>query len=111
MNRQYQGVQLFKKESELITFLQTGSDNWFKAFYVYKHRKKPGIVTDKRKQRSWFNKTLLRLHIKELMKHIPFIWQGFAWRNPGVEASKANLVIEVQAEHIQELRAPKKIIV
>jgi len=33
-NRQYQGVQLSKKESELITWLQKGEHNWIDAFGI-----------------------------------------------------------------------------
>jgi len=111
-NRQYQGVQLSKKESELIEFLQTGSNDWQKAFYIYKHRRKrKGIADNKQlKERSWFNRTLMRLQLKDIAKNIPFVWDGVAWFNPGIEASKANLVIEQKIEQFQELRHQKPIL-
>ena len=103
-----------KKERELIEFLQTGSHNWPDAFYVYKNRRKvqryEARAVLQRKERSWFNRTLMRLHSKGLMQHIMFVWPGVAWHNPGVESAKANLVIEQKVEMFQELRAPQKII-
>ena len=74
-NRQYHGVSLSKKESELIQFLQTGSNDYRKAFYIYKHRK-VNVETDQRKITSWFNRTLLRLHKKNIALNIPFIWHS-----------------------------------
>jgi len=91
-NRQYQVVQLSKKESELITWLQKGEHNWRDAFYVYPQRKRGGIQNTTLKERSWFNKTLRGLHQKGLCKNIPFVYATLKWRNPGFEASKANLV-------------------
>ena len=108
-NRQYHGVQLSKKESELIQFLQTGSNNYRKAFYIYKHRK-VNIETDQRKITSWFNRTLKKLKEKNIALNIPFIWKGIKWSNPGIEASKANLVIEQKINHIRELNAQKSIL-
>ena len=108
-NRQYQGVQLSKKESELVQFLQTGSNNFRKAFYIYKHRK-VNVESDGRKITSWFNQTLAKLHKKDLCLNIPFIWNGIKWSNPGIEASKANLVIEQKIDHIREIHAVKPVI-
>ena len=87
-NRQYQGVQLSKKESELMEFLQTGSNDFKKAFYIYKHRK-VNVESDHRKITSWFNRTLSSLQGKNIALNIPFIWT-IKWSNPGIEASKAN---------------------
>jgi uncharacterized linocin/CFP29 family protein len=108
-NRQYNGVQLSKKESELIQFLQTGSNDFLEAYYIYKHRKRK-TEHDQRKITSWFNRTLSRLHKKGIAKNIPFIWRGIKWMNPGVEASKANLVIEQKIEHIKEITTQKPIL-
>ena len=108
-NRQYHGVQLSKKESELIQFLQTGSNDYRNAFYIYKHRK-VNIETDQRKITSWFNRTLKRLHEKSIALNIPFVWKGIKWSNPGIEASKANLVIEQKADHLRELNAVRPVI-
>lgn len=108
-NRIYQGINLSKKESELIQFLQTGSNDFAKAFYIYKHRRK-SLTTDIRKITSWFNRTLFRLHQKNLCINIPFIWHSIKWINPGIKASKANLVIEQKAEHLKELITQKPIL-
>lgn len=82
-----------KKESELVKWLQKGEHNWIDAFYVYPQRKKSkAIQKDTRKQSVWFNRTLSGLHQKGLCKNVPFIRSNWKWRNPGIEASKANLV-------------------
>ena len=107
-NRQYQGVQLSKKESELIKFLQTGSNDYTEAYFIYEHRKR-SINRDYRKLQSWFNSTLKSLHEKGLAQNIPFVLRGM-WVNPGIEASKANLVIEQKVDHIRELNAVKPVI-
>ncbi len=104
-NRLYQGFQLSKKESELIQFLQTGSNDFQRAFYIYKHRKKS--ISDSRKITSWFNSTLKKLQQKSIALNIPFIWDGIKWVNPGVEASKANLVIEEKSDILREIITPK----
>lgn len=110
-DRQYQGVQLSKKESELIIFLQTGSNDWIGAFYIYKHRKGGNKYNpDTRKQSSWFNSTLKKLQKKNLCLNIPFVWGGIQWMNPGTEASKANLVIEEASNVQREIVTPKPII-
>ena len=107
-NRQYQGVQLSKKESELIQFLQTGSNFYTKAFYVFEKRVR-NIEKDHRKSQSWFNCTLKKLHKKGIALNIPFVLRGM-WVNPGIEASKANLVIEQKVDHIRELNAVKPVL-
>lgn len=109
MKTTYQGLTLYKRESELIEFLQTGSNDYKKAFYFYAHRKR-GIKIDTRVITSWFNRTLLSLHNKGLFSNIPFIWNGIKWMNPGVEASKANLVIEQKIDHIREINISKPIL-
>ena len=108
LKRQYQGVQLSKKESELIQFLQTGSNDYKKAYYIYKHRSRK-IESDHRKIQSWFNRTLKKLHEKGIAKNIPFVFSGM-WANPGIEASKANLVIEQKVEHIKEITVQRPIL-
>jgi len=94
-NRQYQGVQLSKKESELVQWLQKGEHSWFDAFYVYEGRRKGrfnGRTNGTLKERSWFNSTLRSLRDKGLCENIPFIYGGILWRNPGITASKASFV-------------------
>lgn len=107
-NRQYHEVQLSKKESELIEFLQTGSNDYTKAFYVFENRVRR-FEKYHRKIQSWFNCTLKKLHTKRIALNIPFVFGGM-WVNPGIEASKADLVIEQKVDHIRELNAPKPII-
>lgn len=108
-DRNYKGVQLSKKESELITFLQTGSNFWMEAFFIYKQRRY-NLNRDVKSIRSWFNSTLSKLKRKGLMSHIPFVIEGIGWMNPGVEASKANLVIEQKHQHTHELKVQKPIL-
>lgn len=93
----YHNVELTKRESEIILFLQTGSNNFWDAYYNYEVRKKrmdrPTLTIS-----SWFNSTLKGLHQKKLFTFIPFvlILRGkannykFIWQNPGINASKAN---------------------
>ena len=107
-DRQYSGVQLSKKESELIEFLQTGSNDYKKAFYVFVNRVKK-VENDHRKIQSWFNCTLKKLQNKGIALNIPFVLADM-WVNPGIEASKANLVIEQKVDHIRELNVPKPIL-
>ena len=107
-NRQYQGVQLSKKESELIEFLQTGSNDYTKAFYVFENRVRR-FEKDYRKIQSWFNCTLKKLQKKDIALNIPFVLADM-WVNPGIEASKANLVIEQKIDHIREIHAQKPIL-
>lgn len=69
--RQYGTVKLCKKESELVLFLQTGSNQFWEAYYSYVHRKQSfrnvlPIVT-------WFNSILKSLHEKKLFLEIPYI--------------------------------------
>lgn len=105
-NRQYQGVQLSKKESELVQWLQKGEHDWFQAFYVYADRKKPKTTNNLGlKERSWFNKTLSRLQSKGLCKNIPFIMDGVKWRNPGITTNKTNFVALTLQQTNQELAA------
>lgn len=112
-NRQYHGVQLSKKESELIEFLQTGSDDFWKAFYVYKHRSKgKSVKDDLRKEQSWFNKTLRSLKDKGLCENIPFVIHHSLWRNPGLKASKAEFkAITLQEQKQEFFERQKQIIV
>ena len=39
ISRTYEGIELGKRESELIHFLQTGSPRWWEAFFVYPARR------------------------------------------------------------------------
>ena len=88
----YNGVEVSKREYELIQFIQTGSNSFQQAYYVY-NRRKPRASFDALFYASWFNRTLKKLHEKGLLKEIPFVLRignGFAWENPGIKASKAN---------------------
>ena len=107
-DRIYQGVQLSKKESELMQFLHTGSNDFTRAFYIWENRKKK--LRDSKVIQSWFNRTLKSLKNKGLVRNIPFVYSSIRWLNPGIEASKANLVIEEKVQAFQESRASKKMI-
>lgn len=110
-DRQYQGVQLSKKESELVAWLQKGEHDWYQAFYMYANRRKSSKPEQNGiKERTWFNRTLDRLHKKGLCKTIPFIQWGIKWRNPGITANKANFVAltiqETNYENKQDFKRP-----
>lgn len=91
----YQSIEISKKESEIIDFIQTGSNNFWDSYYNYESRKKrlnrPTLTIS-----TWFNKGIKSLHAKRLFKEIPFVLifkQGsikFIWMNPGINASRAN---------------------
>lgn len=94
----YQGIELSKRESEVVLFLQTGSHNFWDAYSNYNSRKKridrPTLTVT-----SWFNYTIKGLHAKKLFEHIPFVYLfrehktgpfKYIWMNPGINASKAN---------------------
>lgn len=97
--REFDKIIVSKRELEVIRFLQTGSNNFWEAYYSYTHRKKKfrdvlPIVT-------WFNSTIKGLHKKQLFLEVPFIyhspknnfkgtWYGYFWQNPGLNGVKAN---------------------
>lgn len=99
MERIFDKIQVCKRELEVIRFLQTGSNNFWDAFYSYNGRKQNfrnvlPIVT-------WFNSTIKGLHSKGLFLEVPFIyhstkanfagsWYGYFWLNPGLNGVKAN---------------------
>ena len=88
----YNGVEVSKREWEMIQFIQTGSNEFAHAYYMYKNRK-PKRNPDLRFFASWFNRSLAKIHKKELLEEIPFVWKiagGWVWDNPGINTSKAN---------------------
>lgn len=113
MTREYQKIEVCKREMEVIRFLQTGSNNFWEAYYIYTQRKQNfrnvlPIVT-------WFNSTIKSLHSKGLFPEIPFIldtkanwdgsWYGYFWMNPGINASKANFECFTLHDAAMEQRA------
>ena len=99
MKREFQKIQVCKRELEVIRFLQTGSNNFVDAYFNY-HSRKQRITRATWTIAIWFNKTIKSLHLKGLFLEIPFIYHstaaiwadsnGFVWSNPGLNASKAN---------------------
>jgi len=89
----YQGIEICKREGEVISFLQTGSNNFWNAYYNYHSRKlrgnRPTLTIC-----SWFNYTIKTLHQKKLFLNVHFVLKfgsyNFSWINPGVNASRAN---------------------
>ena len=61
----YQGIELSKRESEVVLFLQTGSHNFWDAYYNYFVRKErkdyPTLIIA-----NWFNSVLKELQNKKL---------------------------------------------
>lgn len=81
---------------------------------MYPQRRKPTRL-DRNvgglKERSWFNRTLAALHKKGLCTNIPHIYTGLSWRNPGINASKANFVaMSIQETNVEGNEKLKKII-
>lgn len=109
--RQYQGVQLSKKESELVQWLMKGEHTFQDAFYMYPQRRRKKAIGTGLVEKMWFNKTLDRLHTKGLCKNIPFVYRGMVWRNPGIEASKANFVaLSIQQTNHEANETLKKVL-
>lgn len=109
--RQYQGVKLSKKENELVQWLMKGEHSYQDAFYMYPDRRKKKSIGTGLSEKMWFNSTLERLHLKGLCKNIPFVIRGITWRNPGIEANKANFVaLSVQMTNSEANEMVKKIV-
>lgn len=118
-HRKYRDVQLSKKETEVVAFLETGSNNFWEAFYDYKSRKqrfdRPTLVIA-----SWFNRAIASLHKKGIFKEIPFVLHfigtgnsiQFIWMNPGINASKANFeCLTLHDAFMEEKQIRNKIII
>lgn len=96
--RQFDKIPVCKRELEVIRFLQTGSNNFWEAYYIYTQRKQN--VRSALSIATWFNSTLKSLHSKGVFLEVPFVvkcthswvgtWCGYFWLNPGINASKAN---------------------
>lgn len=88
----YNGVNISKRDYELIQFIQTGSNELPRAYWISEHRKPR--FGDLRFYASWFNRSLKRIQNKGLLKEIPFAYRAngdcWVWANPGINASKAN---------------------
>lgn len=111
IKRQYQGVQLSKKENELVQWLMKGEHTFQDAFYMYQQRRKKKSIGTGLVEKMWFNSTLDKLHKKGLCKNIPFVYRGIVWKNPGIEASKANFVAEsIQRTNTEANEIQKRII-
>lgn len=91
--KQYNKVEITKREYEVIQFIETGSNAFWNAFYNYQGRK---VRMDRniRTIATWFNKTISRLHSNGLFLELPFAYRmscgNYLWANPGINASKAN---------------------
>ena len=114
--KEFDKIQVCKRELEVIRFLQTGSNNFWEAYYSYTHRRqniKNALTTV-----TWFNKTIKSLHNKGLFLEVPFVyhspkanftgsWYGYFWLNPGLNGVKANYecftLQDAHMEHRQEL--------
>jgi hypothetical protein len=113
-HRKYRNAQLSKKETEVVQFLETGSNNFWDAYYNYEGRKKrldrPTLTTA-----TWFNKVIASLHRHDIFKEIPFVLRFqnnmFIWQNPGINASKANFqALTLHDAYMEESLLKKKII-
>lgn len=91
---------------EVIRFLETGSNNFWDAYYNYEGRKKRTYRPTKTIT-SWFNRIIKSLHKKGLFKEVPFVLFSnniYIWINPGINASKANFECLTLQEDVQDLR-------
>ena len=112
--RKFDKIIVSKREMEVINFLQTGSNDFWKSYYIYMHRKQNvrnvlTIVT-------WFNSIIKSLHSKEVFLEIPFViyapkakwsgsYYGYYWANPGINASKANFECFTVQDAVMEERS------
>ena len=112
----YQDIKVTKKEYEWITWFMKGSNEWWDAHFEYSHRKihKRFIQMEKKAStlvqstaKSWFNKVLGMLQRKDLMLHVPFIWDGIPWIHPGVEGTKSNFIALSLDDANKEFKAEK----
>ena len=91
--RIYQGVQLSKNQTDLVDFIETGSNNFWDCYYRWKFRNKR-VGKPTLQIASWFNRRLKQIHAKGILKEIPYVYSDgqniFIWNNPGINASKAN---------------------
>jgi hypothetical protein len=95
----YQEAEICKRESEVIKFIQTGSNNFWESYYNYESRKRR-LNRPTWTIATWFNKTVKGLHKKQLFLSVPFVYHsaaaqwanlnGFIWINPLINSSKAN---------------------
>jgi hypothetical protein len=105
--RVYQKIQISKREKEVIEFIQTGSDRFWEAYFLYTGRK---IRMDRSSMTmaTWFNSVLKGLHQKGIFKEIPFAHRmpdgKYLWANPGINASKANFECITIQEAVGETR-------
>lgn len=104
----YNGVIVSKRDYELIRFIQTGSNNFTEAYFIYENRKIKTVSKSVQFYASWFNRTLKRIHTKNLLKEIPFVYKiagGWVWANPGINASKANFECLTLHDAVMELKS------
>lgn len=119
--RIFDKIIVCKRELEVITFLQTGSNNFWEAYYSYNHRKQK--IRDALTIVTWFNSTLKSLHAKQVFLEVPFIiktthaknflggWNGYYWLNPGINATKANYECFTLHDAQMEMKAEQRKII
>jgi len=110
----YQGTRLSKNQSDILEFIETGSNNFCDAYYLYRGRKKR-IDKPVIQIASWFNRHLKRIQKRGVLKEIPFIYSdglgNFVWQNPGINASKANFECHTLHDSQMELKAEQNKII
>lgn len=105
-SRKYQGIDVPKNQAAIIDFIQSGSNEFQKA-YALSGKKNKGIKLVLF-YASWFNRQLKRLHKRNLFMDIPYVYHvkdGFIWMNPGVNGSKANFQALTLQDANMELKA------
>jgi len=110
----YNGVNVSKRDYELIQFIETGSNEFARAYWVYENRKTFSVTKPIIFYASWFNRTLGKIHKKGLLTEIPFVYKiagGYVWENPGINASKANFeCITIQDQTMENVSNFNKIL-
>lgn len=85
------GIDLPKNQAILFNFIQSGRNDFIKAFPQRKRKNR--TVKQVLFFASWFNRQLKRIQKRNLLMDIPFIYHingSFIWANPGVRGSKSN---------------------
>jgi len=85
------GIDLPKNQAILFDFIQSGSNDFIKAYPQLKRKNR--TVKTPLFFASWFNRQLKRIQKRNLLMDIPFVYHvggSFIWANPGVRGSKSN---------------------
>ena len=88
---------LCKREKELKSWLERGSNNWHESYFEYAGRRQ-NIVRPIRTIKSWFNRTLKSLKGKGYFPSVGFVFEsdielGLRWVNPLVQGQGTDAIV------------------